>query len=196
MSEHYRITASCVYLWILRSFSEHSFMEHLHIQVAEFRPADTVKKLFHRYSQAFYTRTKSSHSKAFIYLKFLKTISSCDMPTCNFTNKSLSYILLHVFYFAFIFSEPITNTFGFESVRAQFLSGNISEKECSLQFTCSVTIHLSQLFPCWIWHLILSWVRFLSNKLEFFLCCNTKITRTSFFLLSLCVFDMYFFIKT
>ena len=35
------------------------------------------------------------------------------------------------------------------------------------------------------WHLTLSWVRFLSNKLEFLVSCNIKITRTS--LLLLCV---------
>ena len=44
-------------------------------------------------------------------------------------------------------------------------------------FSCSAS--------CWIWHLTLSWVRCLSNK--FFVSFNTKITRTSFFLLSLCV---------
>ena len=45
------------------------------------------------------------------------------------------------------------------------------------------SIHLSQLSSCWVWHLTFSWVQFLSNKLEFFVSCNIKITRTSFFLL-------------
>ena len=40
--------------------------------------------------------------------------------------------------------------------------------------------------------LTFSWVQFLSNKLKFFLSCNIKITRTSFFLLC---FDTYLFIK-
>ena len=74
------MTASCVFLWILRSFSEHfiyrSPLENFlfHLQVAEFQQPDTVKKNFRGALQAFYTKTRSSHSKAFIYLKSLETI--------------------------------------------------------------------------------------------------------------------------
>ena len=52
MTEHLRMTASCVYLWILKRFSNHFFYRaHLgkylfHVQVAEFQPPDTVKKSF------------------------------------------------------------------------------------------------------------------------------------------------------
>ena len=42
--------------------------------VAEFQPLDTVKNYFTGAFQAFYTRMRSSHSKAFTYLKSLKTI--------------------------------------------------------------------------------------------------------------------------
>ena len=45
-----------------------------HIQVAEFQPPDTEKSYFTGGFQAFYVRTRSSHSKAFIYLKSLKTV--------------------------------------------------------------------------------------------------------------------------
>ena len=47
--KHQRVTASCVYLWILRSFSDHLFYRaplgkcFLHVQVAEFQPPDTIK---------------------------------------------------------------------------------------------------------------------------------------------------------
>ena len=58
------MTASCVYLWILRNF-----------EVVEFQPPDTVKKLLHRCFPIIFTRTRNSHSKVFIYLKSLKTIS-------------------------------------------------------------------------------------------------------------------------
>ena len=67
--------ASCVYLWILRSFSEYLFYRApmgnclLHVQVAEFQPADTVKSYFTGACQAFYKRTRSNLSQAFIYLK-------------------------------------------------------------------------------------------------------------------------------
>ena len=37
------------------------------VEVADFQPADTVKNYFTVPFQAFYTRTRSSHSKAFIY---------------------------------------------------------------------------------------------------------------------------------
>ena len=43
-----------------------------HVQVAEFQPRDTVKNYFTGVFQAFYTRTRSSHSKAYIYLKSQK----------------------------------------------------------------------------------------------------------------------------
>ena len=74
------MTASCVYLWILRSFSEHLFYRAplgkclFHVQVAEFQPPDTVKDYFTGDFQAFYKITRSSHSKVFIYLKPLKII--------------------------------------------------------------------------------------------------------------------------
>ena len=86
-----------------------------------------------------------------------------------------------------------TSRLDFESVRAQFLSENNGKKQCYLLNT--IMIHLSYVFPCWIWHLTLSWARFLSNKLEFFVSCNTKITRTSFFILSLCVLRCIFYKK-
>ena len=52
-------------------FSEHFFYKAplrnclFHEQVAEFQPLDTVKKYFTGVSQAFYTRTRSGHSKKF-----------------------------------------------------------------------------------------------------------------------------------
>ena len=70
-----RMPASCVYLWILRSFSEYLFYRApmgnclLHVQVAEFQPADTIKSYFTGACQAFYKRTRSNLSQAFIYLK-------------------------------------------------------------------------------------------------------------------------------
>ena len=39
----------------------------------------------------------------------------------------------------------------------------------------------STFFIYWIWHLTLSWIRFLSKLLEFFVSWHTKSTRTSFF---------------
>ena len=68
------------YLRILRSYSDHLFSRAplgnclLHVQVAGFQPPDKVKKYFTSAFQAFYTRTRSSNSKAFIYWKSLKMI--------------------------------------------------------------------------------------------------------------------------
>ena len=45
-----------------------------HVQVAEFQPPDTVKNYFTGTFQAFYTRSRSSHAKAFTHLKSLKTV--------------------------------------------------------------------------------------------------------------------------
>ena len=44
-----------------------------HVQVAEFEPPDTVKSCFTGTFRVFYTRSRSSHSKAFIYLKSQKS---------------------------------------------------------------------------------------------------------------------------
>ena len=80
LTEHLRMTASCICLWILRSFSEHFFyrapLENclFDVQVVEFQPPDTVKYYFTCAYQVFYTRTRSSHSKASIFLKSQKTI--------------------------------------------------------------------------------------------------------------------------
>ena len=66
-----------------------------YVQVAELQPPDTVKNYFTGAFQAFYTRSRCSLSKAFIYLKSLETVCkevnllwSCKMPTPNFTKKS------------------------------------------------------------------------------------------------------------
>ena len=67
-------------MWTLRSFSEHLFYGEplrnclFQVQDSEFQPADTVKNYFTGAIQAFYTRTRSSHSKAFNSLKFYKII--------------------------------------------------------------------------------------------------------------------------
>ena len=60
LTEHLRMTASCVYLWILNSLSEHFFIKHLwetansyYVHVAEFQPLDTVKNYFTGVFQAF-----------------------------------------------------------------------------------------------------------------------------------------------
>ena len=53
------------------------------------------------------------------------------VPTCKLTKKTLSHILLHTFCFHFLRIHQ--NYFfrrGFESFRAQFLSGNVSGKQC------------------------------------------------------------------
>ena len=85
-------------------------------------------------------RTRSSHSKMFIYLKFLKTFCeevnsywSCEIPPWKFTKKALSHIFLHAFCLHFLRRHH--NYFlwsDFEGAWAQFLSGNTSEK-CKLQ---------------------------------------------------------------
>ena len=66
-----------------------------YVQVAELRPPDTVKNYFKGAFQAFYTRSRSNHSKPFIYLKSLKIVCEevnlwwrFEIPTCNFTKKN------------------------------------------------------------------------------------------------------------
>ena len=73
LTDHLRVTASYVYLSILRRFSEHFFYITsrkllFYVKLAEFQPPDTVKNYFTGASQAFYTSSRSSHSKAFVYI--------------------------------------------------------------------------------------------------------------------------------
>ena len=86
-----------------------------HVQEDEFEPPDTVKNYFTGAFHACYARTRSSHSKAFIYLKSLKAVCevvnlSCKMPSCKFRTKTLSHILLQVFVFIFIECITITSS--------------------------------------------------------------------------------------
>ena len=112
LTEHLGVPASCVYLWILVSFKT-SYRERLRETAISWT---SCRILLTRYSknyftcafQAFYTKTRRSHSKSFIYLKSSKTVSeyvilswSCEMPTRKFTKN-----LLHTS--SFIFSECIT----------------------------------------------------------------------------------------
>ena len=63
------------------------------------------------------------------------------------------------------------------------------------RITSSATIPPSQLSPCWRCDWTFSWMQFLSNKLKPIRFLRCKITRTSFFLLILCVLICTFFYK-
>ena len=87
----------------------------LHVQVAEFQPPDTVKKLFHSCFSSILYKTRSSHSKAFIYLNpwklSVKKLICNEVARCQ--SPSVRKKLFHTssfMYFAFIFSEYITIT--------------------------------------------------------------------------------------
>ena len=101
------------------------------------------------------------------------------MPASKVTRKTLSHILLHVFCFHFLgihhdfFFQRV-----FESVQAQFLSGNINgllviylfnydfSKSLFSMLNMQLDVLLSTVFQ-------VNWNSFVS--------CNLKITRTSFF---------------
>ena len=89
-------------------------------------------------------------------------------------------------YFAFIFSECIWIISSEEALKVRE-HNFFHPKVVLLVIYCSITIHLSQLSSCWIWHLTFSCVQFLSNKLESFVSFNIKLFCS--------VFDMFFFYK-
>ena len=73
------LTFICEFWEVFQNTSFQSFIEHIwetaySMYKLEFQPADTVKTYFTGAFQAFYTSTRSSRSKAFIYLKSLKII--------------------------------------------------------------------------------------------------------------------------
>ena len=100
--EHLRMADSCVYLWILGSFSEHlSYRAPLrsclfHIQVAESQPIDTTKNYFAGASQAFYTRARSSYSKALICEEVNLWCKPAIFPSCILPSfsQNASWLLL------------------------------------------------------------------------------------------------------
>ena len=94
------------------------------------------------------------------------------MPAWKFTKKILSHILFHVFS---------------QNASRLFRSKSLWKCASTISFTI-LTIHLSLLSSCWLWHLMFSWVQFLSNKLESFVSCNIE--------LLLCILICTFFIKT
>ena len=70
-------TSGWLHLWILRSFSDHFFYRETACFMHKFKRISTTrcnKKHFTSGFQVFYIRTRSSYSKAFIYLKSLKII--------------------------------------------------------------------------------------------------------------------------
>ena len=110
------------------------------------------------------------------------------MPTCKLTKKVLSHILLHIFCLHFLrihhdyFFQRV-----FESVRVQFLSGNISGLLVIYLFNYNSS---KSTFP--------NWVQFLSNKFKLIRFLRCKITKHSFFCFDICVFLMlcvFFFYK-
>ena len=132
-------------------FQNTSFIQHLRktaISCTSWRISSTrySKKLFHRSFQVFYIRTRSSHSKAFIYFKSLKNVCeevnlewSCEMPTFKLTKKTLSQIFLHAFCLHFL--RILTTNVPKEALKVS--QHNFFEE----------VIHLSQRSSCWIWHL-------------------------------------------
>ena len=76
----------------------------------------------------------------------------------------LSNMLLHVFLLHFLRTH-----------HDYFFWGDFESSD-TWQFICSITIHYTpkSISSCWIWHLTLSWERFLSNKqIGTLLSCNT-----------------------
>ena len=116
--------------------------------------------------------------------KKVNTQWSSEIPTCKLMKKVLLHIFLHVFCLHVLrihhdyFFQRV-----FENVRAEFLSGNIS----GLLVIYLFNYNSSKSTPCWRCNWTFSWVQFLSNKLKLIRFLRCKITRTSFFLLMLCV---------
>ena len=129
-------------------------------------------------------RSRSSHLKAFIYLKLQKTVyevvnllQCCEIPTCKWTKK-----LFHTpsfMRFDFIFSEYVTITSSKEALKVCehiFFFWKCNRKVVLLVIylffydSCKSTFFMLNYSIRFSWGF--SWVQFLSNKLEFFVSCN------------------------
>ena len=99
------------------------------------------------------------------------------MPSCKLTKKTLSNILLHAFCVHFLRIHHIyLFRRGFESLRAQFLSGK--RKVVLLVIYLFIQVNVLHVE---LWHLTFSCgfslVQFLSNKLELFVSCNNSVCK-------------------
>ena len=157
------------------------------VQVAEFQPPDTAKNYFTDPFQAFYTRSRSIYSKAFIYLKSQKTVkelicyevarsreagaylhvneknsfthpSSCILPSFS---QNTSELLLPKRLWKFESTISFWKCKWKVVLLVIYLFNYDSSK--SIFFMLNYGITFSWGF---------SWVQFLSNKLEFFVSCN------------------------
>ena len=113
------------------------------------------------------------------------------MPTCKLTKKALSHIIVHVFslHFLRIHHDYLFKRV-FESLQAQFLSGNISGLLAIYLFNCNSSKSTFSMLKTQL-DVFLSTV--FINKLKFICFLQCKITRTSFFLLMLCVLICTFY---
>ena len=150
MTEHLRMTASYVYLWILRNFSHYLFYR-----------APLRNCLFHGKLQNFNT----GYSKN-VVRRFFSSIL--------YQPASLRKKLFRTSSFMFLssFSQNTSRLLLAKRLWmwASTISGNISRKVGLLvTYLFNYDSSLSQLSLCWIWHLSFSRVQFLSNKLDFFI---------------------------
>ena len=194
LTERLRMTASCVYQWILRSFPEHLFYR------APFSTTRYSKKLFHR---CFLSILYKNEKYPFEGVHLLKIPENCLWRICNevarcqyvsLQKKRLLHILHHVswLYFLRIYLQKRLWKC------ASTISSRKYKRQVVLLVIYSIMIPLSQLSSCWIWHLTFSWVQFLSYKLKFFFSCNNiDITRTVLFMLFLliCSFSQICFVE-
>ena len=98
--------------------------------------------------------------------------------------QTLLHILLHVFCFHFLrMHHDYFFRKGFENVQTQFLSRNIRKAVLLVIYLFNYDSSKSTFFMLNMAFDVLSSTVFVKKKLEFFVSCKIKITRTSFFLL-------------
>ena len=106
LTKHLRLTASCVYLWILRTPPGNCYFIN---KVAEFQPPGAAKII----SQVLFNHFIQEREVAIRRRSF----TGCDMPTWKFSKKKLTscitYILFRVF--CLHFPECIMITFSEET---------------------------------------------------------------------------------
>ena len=124
------------------------------VQVAEFQPPDTVKNYFTCAFQSFYTRSRSGHSKAFIYLKSLKTVCEEVNLFLKLQDDNLQLYEKMLFHassftdFVFMFSKYMTITSSEKTLKSENTVSFWKCKRKLVLLTRSITTHPSQLSSC------------------------------------------------
>ena len=84
-----------------------------------------------------------------------------------YEKKTLPHMLPHILCLVFLRTQHDSSDEALKMCEKNLFKKYKQKVVLFVKFTCSITIHQSQLLSCWMWDLNLSWVQFLSSTFLF-----------------------------